>query len=275
MGQFDIVNQGACGRQFGNFKAAKGVECLDLIQLFQAQLRVFGIKARRRLRGDDVFIFGIKVKNVGAVEQPVGKQDFTGIKPRKCGGQSAHIGRLNVKITGRHIKPRQANLAAQLGHRSQIVVSARIKQAVFGEGARRDQTDDTAFDHGFGPAFFGLGRVFHLFADGDTESFADQTLKICFVTMDGNTGHGNFVTLMLAAFCQGNIKGFGGFDRIVKEQLVKIAHPIKQQAVLILFLDFKELDHHRGRTLQRKGWCDGCGIGCVSDIVHDGFDSKP
>ena len=93
--------------------------------------------------------------------------------------------------------------------------------------------------------------------------------------MDGNTGHWNFVTLMLATFCQGNIKGFGGFDRIVKEQLVEIAHPIKQQAILILFLNFKELHHHRCRTVPGKRGCGRSGIGCISNLVHDDLIANP
>ena len=154
-------------------------------------------------------------------------------------------------------------------------MAPRIQKAVFGQSAWRDQAHNAAFDHGFGTAFLGLGRVFHLFADRDTEPLANKTLKICFVAVDGNTGHGNFVTLMLAAFCQGDIKGFGCFDGIVKEQLVEIAHPVKQQAVLILFLDFKELHHHGCCALFGKGRRGRCGVGCISDLVHDDCDSKP
>ena len=50
---------------------------------------------------------------------------------------------------------------------------------------------------------------------------------------------------MLATFGQSNVQSFGCGDRIIKEHLVKIAHPVKQNGAGILRLDFQILRHHR------------------------------
>ncbi len=63
--------------------------------------------------------------------------------------------------------------------------------------------------------------------------------------MRGHTAHGNIRTQMLAAFCQRNIQRRRRSDGIVKEHLVKIAHTIKQQGILMLCLDGHVLRHHR------------------------------
>jgi hypothetical protein len=56
---------------------------------------------------------------------------------------------------------------------------------------------------------------------------------------------------MLGAFGQGIIERLSCRRRIIKEQFVKIAHPIKQQGLRVLRLDLKILRHHRrdGRWL--------------------------
>ena len=66
--------------------------------------------------------------------------------------------------------------------------------------------------------------------------------------MHRNAAHGDIVALMFAAFGQGDIQRLGGGNSIVKEHLVKVAHPVKQQGIAMLCFDFQKLRHH-GRDL--------------------------
>ena len=59
--------------------------------------------------------------------------------------------------------------------------------------------------------------------------------------------HGDVITAMLPALGERNIENARRRDRIVKEQLVKIAHAIKQKRIARVFLDGKILRHHRRR----------------------------
>ena len=74
---------------------------------------------------------------------------------------------------------------------------------------------------------------------------SDELLKIVVRGVDGHTAHGNILAQVLAAFGQGDAEGTGRDLRILKEQLVKIAHPVKQQAARVGGLDLDELGHHR------------------------------
>jgi hypothetical protein len=59
-----------------------------------------------------------------------------------------------------------------------------------------------------------------------------------------HAAHGDVLTQMFATLGQGNIKGCSGLNRIIEEQLIEIAHAIKQNGFPVFRLDFKELQHH-------------------------------
>jgi hypothetical protein len=81
--------------------------------------------------------------------------------------------------------------------------------------------------------------------------------------MDRHAAHGNVLALMLAAFCQRNIQRFGRFDGIIKKQLVKITHTVKEQNIRPgLGLNTEELRHHRRHLM-------GGFIG-INGSVHQG-----
>ena len=56
---------------------------------------------------------------------------------------------------------------------------------------------------------------------------------------------GMLVAITFTAFGQRNIKNFGRGDGIIKEQLVKITHAVKQQAIRMRSFYCMVLRHHR------------------------------
>ena len=63
--------------------------------------------------------------------------------------------------------------------------------------------------------------------------------------MDRNAAHGNVCAQVLAALGQGNVQRCRSGASIVKEHLVKVAHPVKQHCFRIIGFDLKKLRHHR------------------------------
>ena len=51
---------------------------------------------------------------------------------------------------------------------------------------------------------------------------------------------------MLAALGQRDVERRRRMNRVVKEELVKIAHPVEQERVWVAPLDLQILRHHRG-----------------------------
>jgi hypothetical protein len=57
--------------------------------------------------------------------------------------------------------------------------------------------------------------------------------------------HGNRLTSRLAARGKGDIQKRRGTPRVIKEKLVKVAHPVEEERVRMLALDAQILLHHR------------------------------
>ena len=124
-----------------------------------------------------------------------------------------------------------------------------LQQALFGQGARRDQTHDIALHHRLRPPLLCFGRVFHLFAHRHAKALADQRQQISLGGMHRHPAHCDIFSKMLAPFRQRDIQRLGCRYGIVEKKFVKIAHPIEQESIGILPLDLQVLRHHR-----RHGW---------------------
>ena len=127
----------------------------------------------------------------------------------------------------------------------QAVGADGIEQQLLGNGARRHQAHHFPPDHGFGPAFAGLGRVLDLLADGDAVALADQPVQIILGALDRHAAHGDIPPLVLAALGQNNAERPGGDLGVAEKQFVEIAHPVEQEGTGILRLDRAVLRHHR------------------------------
>ena len=124
-------------------------------------------------------------------------------------------------------------------------MTAGVQQRVFGDGAGSDDAGYRPLDHRLAAPLLGFGGIFHLLADGNLDSLADQPRQIAFMTMHRHAAHGNVIATMLAPLGQGDVQGLGGAHRVVEEHLVKITHPVKQQAIGMRPLDGQILHHHR------------------------------
>ena len=129
----------------------------------------------------------------------------------------------------------------------------RFKQRFFCQRSRRDQPHHPALHHRFRTALFRLDRAFQLLADRNPKPFSDQGQQIALCRMVRHTAHRDVCAQMLSAFCQRNIQRLCRSNGIVKEQLIKIAHPIKQQCARMVGLYFKILRHHRSDSSVRNG----------------------
>ena len=156
------------------------------------------------------------------------------------------------KHTCRHVQPGQCQIIPHWRQRSEKIIGARIQKCLLAQCAGRHQTHHIAAHNGFGTAFFGLGGVFHLLANGNTVPLSYEPLKIAFGGMHRHPAHGHILAEMLAALGQGDVEGSCGCYRIVKEKFVKIAHPIKQQRIFMRGLYIEILRHHR-RNGRRVG----------------------
>ncbi len=124
-------------------------------------------------------------------------------------------------------------------------MGAGIEQSIFGQGTGCYQPHHFPAHNRLGTTFFGLSRVFRLFADRHAKPFADQTLQIGICGMDRDTAHGNVFPQMLAPFGECNIERGRSGDGVIKKQLVKIAHPVEKQTICLARLQFQILRHHR------------------------------
>ena len=63
--------------------------------------------------------------------------------------------------------------------------------------------------------------------------------------MRRHTAHRDILSQVLTSLGQSDVERFRRFFRIVEEQLVEVAHPVKEKAVRMIRLDPQILRHHR------------------------------
>jgi hypothetical protein len=136
--------------------------------------------------------------------------------------------------------------------------------------ARGDEAHHLALDQGLGAtALAGLGRILDLLADRHLEAAADEPRQVRLVAVHGHAAHRDIGAIVAPALGQGDVERRRRLDRIVEEQLVKIAHPVKQEMLRVGPLDLQVLDHHRrgrcGRRCRRR-----FAGGCVGRRSHGG-----
>ena len=88
-------------------------------------------------------------------------------------------------------------------------------------------------------------RVFDLVADGYFLAFLDQTTDIGIHRMVGNAAHRRSLRQTALLSCQRDFQHLRNADRIFEEHFIKISDAVHKYAVLIIFLYFFVLLHHR------------------------------
>ena len=123
-------------------------------------------------------------------------------------------------------------------------MAPRFQQAFLGQRAGGDQPHHVAFHDRLVAAFLGLRGALHLLADRHAKPLADQRQQVAFGGMHRHAAHGDILALMLAAFGERDVQRLCRGDGIVKEHLVKIAHAVEQQRVLMVRFKLEILRHH-------------------------------
>ena len=132
-------------------------------------------------------------------------------------------------------------------------MAACIEQPVLGDRARRHQPGDGAANHRLSATPPRFGGVLRLLADGDAVPEPDELLQIVVGGMDRHAAHRDVGAEMLAALGQRDAERPRRGDGVVEEQLVEIAHAIKEQAIRIGRPDLDILLHHRRDAAGRVG----------------------
>src|SRR5467141_3790938 len=112
---------------------------------------------------------------------------------------------------------------------------------------------------------------FHLIADRDLESGANQARDVAFRGVVRNAAHGNRLALFAIARGESDLQLARGDDRVFIEKFVEIAEAEEQQGVRVARLDGVILHHQRCCRLTHSRatllcvLCDLCGL-CVNSF---------
>jgi hypothetical protein len=238
----------AQGPDLGRRQAAEAVQGVDPVQPLDPGFR------RLRLgqsRGHGLDQAAADLQGLGQVlvrQQAVGDQGLGRGQGRQDRGHGVLGDQEALDLAGRQLDRRHRRLAGAHGDGRQAVGAAGVQQAVLGQGAGGHDPDDVAADHRLGAALLGLGRVFHLLADGDLEAHADQLGQIGLGGVLRHAGHRDRLAVVRAPEGLADAQGGGGLVGVVEEQLVEIAHPEEDQGVGLPRLHLEELLHHRRRA---------------------------
>ena len=114
------------------------------------------------------------------------------------------------------------------------------QQLRVGERAGRDHAQHLALHRPFAADFA------HLLTNRHRLAVAYQFGQIAFHGVKGDARHRNRLPRALAPVRQRDVQNARRLVRVVKKQLVKIAHAVEQQRVRMLRLDAQVLGHHGG-----------------------------
>ena len=181
----------------------------------------------------------------------VGDDHLARLEAGDLGGKRGAVAFGDAKFAGRNIDPGEREAIVGRGgatarQRHEVVVAPGVEKQILGQRARRHQPHDVAADDALVAALSRLGGIFELLADRDAVTERDQAMQIFVGALDRNAAHRNVAAQMLAAFGEHNAERTRGDLRVIEEQFVEIAHPVKQEAVRIGGLDLDILLHHRG-----------------------------
>ena len=148
-----------------------------------------------------------------------------------------------AKFAGGKVERGESHALAVLRDRREKIVFFRTQRGIC-RRARRDHSRH------FPPhQLLGHARIFHLLADRDLESLANQLGDVSFGGVMGYAAHGNGDTFFLVAGGERDLQFARGQDRVVKEKLVEIPQAEEQQGAGMLFLDGGILPHQRSGRL--------------------------
>ena len=217
----DVIEQGATGRECWLVLMgidAEGGERAHLERVTECARTALGVEEPIGTPGCLVITFGPC--------RTLGNQNFRWIDTAEQGTElrDGNLGQRQTAGGQRHPGGAHPSAARKKGH--EMALASLIHECRVANSAGRHNACHGALDR----AFRG-GRIADLFADGDGFTGFDETGDVLIGGVKRHTGHANRFTVGLAAAGQGDVEQTRGFDRVVKEQLIKVAHPIKEQGI--------------------------------------------
>jgi hypothetical protein len=198
----------------------------------------------------------------------LGMQYFAGIDAReqRFDLRQRHIPQ--VQAAPGEIEPCNPGPRRRRMERDQKTVPLAVEESCVDYGARRHHAGDLALDRPFA-----CGRIADLLANGDRMSQTYQLRQILLERVVRDAGHRDRRPGRLAARRQGDIEQWRRALRIAIEELVKIAHAVKNEPVRVLALDAQILLHHR--RVCRVGPGGRCRSGWRQFVVHERAADRP
>src|SRR5579883_3240900 len=172
--QRHVIDERTARSELRTGEAAETVQCARGKHAFEALASVLAVEAAVGQRRQDILPLTKLLEQFAALDQPFGKEYFAWLQPRERRTESGGGDRLEPKRAGRKLEPGKGQLAAGIRQRREIIVAARIEQVLLGYRARRDDTDHRPPDPRLAAALLGVGRLLHLFADGNAEPLPDE-----------------------------------------------------------------------------------------------------
>ena len=256
LGQAHIVQQRPRRRQFGPGEIAERLQRRDREMILQPPLPGGGgeIGVRQWRQGRPAQI-AHRHFHPARLAGALRCDDLARPQRGQFGRQRAGLQRRGAELPRGDIGPGHRHFArAQPRDAGEIIGAARVQQRILGQRAGRDDPHDLPPHHGLRAALLRLLRVLGLLAHRHAETLADEAGEIGLRRRRGHAAHRNVLAQMLAALGQRDVQRFGGFHRVLEEQLVEVAHPVEQQCLPGLFLHVQELGHHRRHALTgRRG----------------------
>ena len=144
-----------------------------------------------------------------------------------------------------------------MGECGEKIIFVRVEGRISG-GAGGDDTSDFASHQFCAHLFLGELGIFHLFADGDFETFADEFADVAFGGVVRHSAHGDGNAFFFVAGSQRDLQLFRGYDRIVEKKFVEVSQTKEQKGCGMFFFDGGVLAHQRSGRL---GHCLNRGMG--------------
>src|SRR5262249_10322963 len=91
---------------------------------------------------------------------------------------------------------------------------------------------------------FGFGGILELLADRDAMAERDEAVQIFLGALDRDAAHRNVAVEMLAALGEHDAEAAGPDPGVLERTILKVPHPVEQQAIRVGRLDLEVLRHH-------------------------------
>ena len=196
----------------------------------------------------------VRLAGAGDIDAEIGcpafrVEDFGRADAFQRGGNLIHRHFDQDELATRQVQAGDAGRVALRGNGEQPDVLLVIDQRRIGQRAGGDDARHSPLDRPLAGC-----RVANLLANDGGLAELDQSCQVRLQRMKGHAAHLDRHPGRLAAGSQCNVEQACRLFGVFVEQLVEVAHPVKQQGVRVLGLEAQVLDHHRG-MLGLLGFC--------------------